>query len=54
MSDPKRQPPSTDENDADKAPRGVNLAVIYGLMLGALLLAIALATLVVLPFYHRR
>ena len=41
-------------NDADKAPRGVNLALIYGVMLVALLIAIGLATLIVLPFYHRR
>lgn len=53
MSDPEPQRP-TEENDADKAPRGVNLYVVYGIMLIALLVAIGLATLIVLPFYHRR
>ncbi|HTX76550.1 MAG TPA: hypothetical protein VMD29_10125 [Terracidiphilus sp.] len=54
MSEPDRPVTTTEENDADKAPRGVNLVVIYGVMVFALLLAIGLATLIVLPFYHRR
>lgn len=54
MNDPDRQPAPAEENDPDKAPRGINLALIYGLMLVALLIAIGLATLIVLPFYHRR
>lgn len=54
MNDPEPQLPPPEENDADKAPREVNLVVIYGLMLVALLVAIGLATLIVLPFYHRR
>ena len=33
---------------------GPNLALIYGLIALALLAAIAVAALVVLPFYHRR
>ena len=53
MSDPGRQIPRDEENDADNAPRGVNLAVVYGIMLVALLIAIGLATLIILPFYHR-
>jgi len=54
MSDPEQPPEPAQDNDADKAPRSVNLALIYGLMLVALLIAIGLATLIVLPFYHRR
>ena len=54
MSKHERQPAPAEENDADNAPRGVNLALIYGVMLVALLIAIGLATLIVLPFYHRR
>lgn len=54
MSDPERQPPPAPENEDDKAPRSVNLALIYGIMFLALLIAIGLATLIVLPFYHRR
>jgi hypothetical protein len=54
MSDPKRPPAPADENDADEAPRGVNLTLIYGIMLAALLIAIGLATLIILPFYHGR
>lgn len=33
---------------------GPNLALIYGLIALAMLAAIAVAALVVLPFYHRR
>ena len=54
MNEQEHQPAPPDENDADKAPRSVNLVVIYGVMLAAMLLAIGLATLIVLPFYHRR
>jgi hypothetical protein len=54
MSDPERSPAPAEENEADKAPRSVNLTLIYGLMLLALFIAIGLATLIVLPFYHRR
>lgn len=34
--------------------RGINLKLIYGLMLLAFLAAIAVAALIVLPFYQRR
>ena len=43
------------EDDLDRASRTINLWVVYGLMFLALLVAIGLATLIVLPFYqHRR
>jgi hypothetical protein len=54
MNDRNRPRASSEENDGEKAPRGVNLVVIYGVMLFALLVAIGLATLIVLPFYNRR
>ncbi len=38
----------------DSEPRGPNLTLIYSLMVVALMAAIAVAALVVLPFYHRR
>jgi hypothetical protein len=54
MSEP-QLPRNASEEDLDKAPRTINLWVVYGLMFLALLLAIGLATLIVLPFYqHRR
>jgi hypothetical protein len=42
------------ENEQDQAPRSINLWVVYGLMFLALLVAIGLAALIVLPFYNRR
>jgi hypothetical protein len=55
MSDPKLPPGAGEDDDLDKAPRTINLWVVYGLMFLALLVAIGLATLIVLPFYqHRR
>lgn len=50
MSEPKRLPGQ--EDDAEKAPRSVNLALIYGLILLALVVAIGLALLMTLPFYR--
>jgi len=54
MSDPR--PPRGDnaEHHPGEPPRSVNLVLIYGLMFLALLIAIGLATLIVLPFYNRR
>lgn len=43
-----------DDEDLDRAPRSINLWVVYGLMFLALLVAIGLATMIVLPFYNRR
>ena len=40
--------------DPDERGGGPNLALIYGLIALAMLAAIAVAALVVLPFYHRR
>ena len=54
MSDRDLRRTGGEEDPAERAPRGVNLAVVYGLMLLALLIAIGLATLIVLPFYQHR
>jgi len=44
-----------DQNDSDRSPSsGPNLVVIYGLIAFALVAAIAIAVLIVLPFYQRR
>jgi hypothetical protein len=54
MSDPELRRGTQEENGPDDPPHGFNLWIAYGLMLLALLAAIGLATLIVLPFYHRR
>jgi hypothetical protein len=51
MSDPLR---AHQESLKEAKPRGPNLVLIYSLMALALLVAIAVAALVVLPFYNRR
>jgi hypothetical protein len=48
----RRDPEETD--DREERGRGPNLALIYGLIALAMLAAIVVAALVVLPFYHRR
>jgi hypothetical protein len=57
MSEPGLPHSSSDDDmgDMEKAPHTINLWVVYGLMAVALLVAIGLAMLIVLPFYqHRR
>jgi hypothetical protein len=54
MSDPGLPRGTNEEDDEDVAPPGINLWLAYGLMFLALLAAIGLATMIVLPFYHRR
>ena len=41
------------DNEEDRASRGINLWVVYGLMFLGFLLAMGVAALIVLPFYHR-
>ena len=43
-----------DTTETEQRGGGPNLALIYGLIALALVAAIAVAALVVLPFYHRR
>ena len=49
MSD--SSPPHPDDHDQSRGP---NLVLIYTLIIVAMLAAIAIAAMVVLPFYHRR
>ena len=48
MSEPHRKA------DDESAPRRLNLVLIYTLMAAALLAAIAIAGLIVLPYYRHR
>jgi hypothetical protein len=55
MSDGELPGPQDQQEDGeDRTARGINLWVVYGLMFLALLVAIGLAALIVLPFYNRR
>ncbi|HEY2858435.1 MAG TPA: hypothetical protein VGJ21_08465 [Terracidiphilus sp.] len=47
-------PPKNEAADTEDGRGGINLWLVYGLMFLALLVAIGLATLIVLPFYQRR
>ncbi|MGA2728116.1 MAG: hypothetical protein ABSE96_09905 [Terracidiphilus sp.] len=50
-SDGKVGPVRTQEED--EPSKGPNLVLIYSLLGAALLIAMGLATMIVLPFYHR-
>lgn len=60
MSDPEVQldkagGPAVDaESNVDKTASGINLWIVYGLMLVGFLVAIGVAILIVWPFYQRR
>jgi hypothetical protein len=45
---------SQSDGDQENRNRGPNLTLIYSLIVLAMIAAIAIAALVVLPFYHRR
>ena len=53
MSDETRRDPE-ETGERDEPGGGPNLVLIYSLIALAMLAAIAVAALVVLPFYHRR
>lgn len=53
MSDPDRAPQPGNQDDDAPLP-GPNLVLIYSLMALAFLAAIAVAVLIVLPFYKAR
>ncbi len=53
MSDPPRSQAPKETLEEPK-PQGPNLTFIYSILVFALLAAIAVAALVVLPFYNRR
>jgi len=42
------------ENHQEESRRGPSLALIYGLLAAALVAAMAIAALIVLPFYRHR
>ena len=47
--------PHQEQDDGQNAPnRGPNLTLIYTLIVLAMIAAVAVAAMVVLPFYHRR
>ncbi len=57
MSSPeptKQEPVEHERTEEDEPSKGPNLALIYSLLGVALLVAMGLAVLIVLPFYHRR
>ena len=48
-------PPASQPDPKKNEPgRGPNLALIYALIVLAMIAAIAVAAFIVLPFYHRR
>jgi hypothetical protein len=54
MSDLEPKPESSQEPEEDAPSQGPNLVLIYSLIAFALVAAIFLAGLIVLPFYQRR
>jgi hypothetical protein len=54
MSEPEQKPESSQEPEEDSPSKGPNLVLLYSLIAFALVAAIFLAGLIVLPFYRRR
>ena len=54
MSDPNLIVPPQQDGEDKKTQGGPSLTLIYSLIVLAMLAAIAIAALVVLPFYNRR
>jgi len=54
MNDREPEYRGTGESRDSETRPGLNLKLIYGLMILALLVAIGVAALIVLPFYQRR
>ena len=54
MSDLRMQPSEPEREDAPASSKGPNLVLLYSLLGLALLAALAIAGLIVMPFYHRR
>ena len=48
------QPSEPEREDAPASSKGPNLVLLYSLLGLALLAALAIAGLIVMPFYHRR
>jgi hypothetical protein len=54
MSDPESSQPGSGDDLHDSPSRGPSLTLLYSLIALALIVAIGLAMMIVLPFYHRR
>lgn len=54
MNDVKGTAPRSELDREEEPNRGPNLTLIYSLIVLAVLVAIALAAFIVVPFYHRR
>lgn len=54
MSDLDRPPNGPGDDSQDSPSQGPNLTLLYSLIALALAVAIGLAVMIVLPFYHRR
>jgi hypothetical protein len=54
MSNPDPFAPKPRDEDEAHGSKGPNIALIFSLIGLALLIAIAVAAFIVLPFYHRR
>jgi hypothetical protein len=46
--------PDREPDDGNEPDRGTNLTLLYGLIVFAMLAAIAIAAFIVLPFYRHR
>lgn len=54
MNDAKRRGPDDADREQEPGGRGPNLTLVYSLIAVAMLVAIGIAAMIVLPFYHRR
>ena len=54
MSDPERIPSGPGDDSEGSSSQGPSLKLLYSLIALALAVAIGLAMMIVLPFYHRR
>jgi hypothetical protein len=52
MREPDRPEAGNNKKSSEPEPTGPNLALLYGLVALALAVAIGLAVMIVLPFYH--
>ena len=54
MSDLEHPPAGSGDDSQDSPSQGPSLTLLYSMIALALAVAIGLAVLIVLPFYHRR
>ena len=53
-ADPKSEPEVLPPDDQDEPSRGPSLFLLYGILAIVMVIAMGIAALIVLPFYHRR